>query len=75
MVYVDEKPIILACDDTAYVKMLPELSDLMADAEVGCPYDGAREHYILDTSHREHVQKVVSTLLPIIPFPKKRAKK
>ena len=33
MIYLDEKPIILVCDNIAYIKRLPELSDLMSDAE------------------------------------------
>lgn len=74
MIYIDEKPIILACDNICYVKKLPEIADLMSDASTGFPYDGAKEHYILDIEHRSEAIKVIQTLLPLIPYPKKRKK-
>ena len=46
MVYLNEKPIILVCDDIAYIKKHPGISDMMQDAENGTPYEGAKEHYI-----------------------------
>lgn len=48
MVYVNDKPVLLVCDNTVFVKIVPELAALMADAERGLPYEGAKEHYILD---------------------------
>ena len=74
LIYIDEKPIILACDNICYVKKLPEIADLMSDASTGLPYDGAKEHYILDIEHRSEAIKVIQTLLPLIPYPKKRKK-
>ena len=74
MIYIDEKPIILACDNTCYVKMLPVIADMMTDAGTGFPYDGAKEHYILDIEHRDEAIKVIKALLPVIPYPKKRKK-
>lgn len=74
MIYIDGKPVIIACDNMAFVKKLPVIEELMADAESGCPYDGAREHYILCVDHRSFVHKVVKALLPVTPFPKKRKK-
>lgn len=74
MIYVDEKPVVLACDNICYVKMLPEIADQMGDALTGSPYPGAKEHYILDIEHRDVAFKIVRTLLPLIPYPKKRKK-
>ena len=74
MIYIDEKPVILACDDICYVKMLPVISDMMTNAWTGFPYDGAKEHYILDIEHRDEAIKVIKALLPVIPYPKKRKK-
>ena len=74
MIYIDEKPGILACDDICYVKMLPVISDMMTNAWTGFPYDGAKEHYILDIEHRDEAIKVIKALLPVIPYPKKRKK-
>ena len=74
VIYVDEKCVITACDEVCYVKKLPELAELMAEAECGCPYEGAKEHYILDIEHREHAVKVVTILRDVLPYPKKRKK-
>lgn len=73
-IYVDEKPIILACDNQCYVKMLPAMAELMKDVMTGCPYPGAKEHYILDIEHRDEAFKVMKTLMPLIPYPKKKRK-
>lgn len=72
MIYIDEKPAILACNNLAYIKMLPEIASLMAGAETGCPYPGAKLHYILDTDHRPEAVKVLKVLVPLLPYPKKR---
>ena len=75
MVYVNDKPVLLVCDNTVYVKKLPEIEELMSDAECGVPYDGAKEHYILDIEDRELTAKVVEILEQITPVPKKKPKK
>ena len=75
MVYVNDKPLFTVCDNCVYVKMLPALGELLADAPRGCPYDGAKECYIVDADDRELLQKVVSIAEPIIPLPKNRAPK
>lgn len=62
MVYVNEKPLVLVCDNTAYVKILPCLEGLMAGAERGFPYDGAKEHYVFDFEDRELAERVLSEL-------------
>lgn len=75
MVYVNDKPVLLVCDNTVFVKKLPELKELMSGAECGVPYDGAKEHYILDIENRELTAKAVEILEQITPVPKKRTKK
>lgn len=75
MVYVNDKPILLVCDDTVYVKKLPEVAELMSDAPCGVPYGGAKEHYILDIEDRELSREVIAVLEPITPLPKPRKKK
>lgn len=72
VIYVDEKCVITACDGLCYVKKLPELDTLMANAECGFPYEGAKEHYILDIEHRSHAVAVVRVLRDTLPYPKKR---
>ena len=75
MVYVNDKPVLLVCDNTVFVKKLPKIEELMSGAECGVPYDGAKEHYILDIENRELTAKAVEILEQITPVPKKRTKK
>lgn len=74
MIYVNEKPVILACDNIAYVKVHPAIDDIMTNAEKGIPYDGAKEHYILNVEHKEDVLNVVKTLEQVLPYPKSKKK-
>lgn len=75
MAYVDDRPIFLVCDDTVYVKKIDELSELMKDAEVGSPYEGAKERYILNIDNSELSREVALILKDITPIPKKKKKK
>ncbi len=75
MVYANNKPILLVCDNTVYVKILGELSPLLGEAEKGFPYQGAREHYILDAEDRVLCNEVVQVLEAITPVPVKKARK
>ena len=72
VIYVNEKPVITACDNIAYVKKLPCIADLMTDAECGCPYEGAKEAYILDFTDTRKVRKVIGILWDNLPFPKSK---
>ena len=44
MVYVNQKPVIIVCDNVSFVKMLDCIKEKMQDAETGYPYKGAKEH-------------------------------
>jgi TfoX/Sxy family transcriptional regulator of competence genes len=72
MVYVNDKPLLLLCDSTVFVKMLPCLSVLCAECETGIPYNGAKEHYILDIDDRELARQVIAALEPVTPYPKSK---
>lgn len=74
VIYVNEKCVITACDNNAYVKKLDILSPLMTDAETGCPYEGAKESYILDFSDPQKAREVISLLWEALPFHKKKKK-
>lgn len=71
-IYVDEKPVILACDELCYVKMHPAIADMMREAQTGYPYDGAKLHYILDIEHRDIASPVIKKLVEVLPNPKKK---
>lgn len=75
MVYVNDKPLLLVCDNTVYVKQLPELAGIMQNADRGVPYGGAKEHYVLDIENASLVKDVISVLEPITPLPKKKTAK
>ena len=75
MVYVNDKPVLLVCDNTVFVKIVPELAALMADAERGLPYEGAKEHYILDIDDTDLARQVVAVLETVTPLPKPKKKK
>lgn len=71
MVYANDKPILLVCDNCVYVKKLPQLEKLFGNAQTGIPYAGAKEHYILDIEDAELVSEAIPLLESITPLPKK----
>ena len=75
MVYLNDKPIITVCDNTVFVKILPELAACLNDAERGFPYDGAKLHYILDIEDSELLSDVIPILEAVTPLPKPRKRK
>ena len=75
MIYVNGKPVIIVCDDVAYVKEKEEIADLMNMADTGFPYQGAKEHYVLDVDDSNLARKVVMELEKITPLPKSKTKK
>lgn len=74
VIYLNEKCVITACDNIAFVKKLPCIASLMSDAELGCAYPGAKEAYILDFSDQHKAREVVSILWEALPFPKTKKK-
>lgn len=74
IIYVNEKCVITACDNCAFIKKLDCIAPLMADAETGKAYEGAKESYILDFSDAKKARKVISVLWESLPFPKKKKK-
>ena len=74
MVYVDEKPVIIVCDNIPYIKEHEAIKSMMSSAERGFPYEGAKEHYILDVSKTDFAVNVVKALVEVLPYPKSRKK-
>lgn len=75
MVYVNDKPVITVCDNNAFVKKLDCIENLMKEANTGYPYDGAKEHYILDIDNSDFCKTVVSEIEKVTKLPKPRKKK
>lgn len=75
MVYLNDRPVMLVCNDTVFVKEHPAIANLMRGAEIGIPYDGAKEHYILDIDNADFSKQVILELEKVTPLPKSRKKK
>ena len=75
MVYINDKPILLVCDNSVFVKILPCIDELMTKADKGFPYQGAKEHYILDIDDVDLTRAVILALEPVTAIPKPRKKK
>lgn len=72
MVYVGGKPVLLLCDNTAYVKKLDCLLTLMENAPTGIPYEGAKEYYILDIENQQLCDEVIPLIEAATPVPTKK---
>ncbi len=75
LVYVSDKPILLVCDNTVYVKKLDCIADTMRGSAVGTPYTGAKEHYVLDIDNAAFSREIVTLIEPVTALPKPKKKK
>lgn len=75
MVYVNDKPVIIVCDNTAFVKELDCIKEIMESAEKGYPYKGAKEHYVLDIDNSEVCKAVVTEIEKVTALPKTKKRK
>lgn len=79
MLFCNERPVLLICDDTVYVKQLPETTNLFNQYDIvpdtGIPFKGARPHYILDIENSDLSIEMVQLLAKILPVPKKKKRK
>ena len=74
MVYLNDKPILMLCDNTVFVKKLPVLDEIMANSPCGCPYEGAKESYLLDIEDRDLTERVLTLAEAATSVPKPRKK-
>ena len=72
IIYLNGKCVATACDNTLYVKIIPQLTDLLKEAEIGKPYQGAKDHYILDETNPALIRKAISLIWDILPEPKSK---
>jgi TfoX/Sxy family transcriptional regulator of competence genes len=72
MVYVNQKPVILICENTAYIKMLECVKPYFEDGKTGFPYKGAKEHYILDIDNKETLGEIIKEVEKATVIPKKK---
>ena len=74
-IYVNDKPVLLVCDNTVFVKNHLALAALMADAPEDAPYPGAKPQKILDVENRALTAQIIEILERVTPVSKRRAKK
>lgn len=72
MIYLNDKPVVLVCDDTVFVKRLPCLEELLGGHETGAPYEGAKLWYILDPDDRDTLRRAAALAEEVTLLPKKR---
>ena len=72
IIYLNEKCVATACDNNLYVKMYPQLEELLKVAEIGKPYPGAKDHYILEETNPALIRKAISLIWDIVPEPKRK---
>lgn len=75
MVYLNDKPVIIVCNNVPFVKKLDCIENMMQDAEIGFPYKGAKEHYVLDIDNMEFCKAVLIEIEKVTPIPKPKKKK
>lgn len=74
MIYLNDKPVVMVCDDRVMMKMLPCLEGLLSANQTETPYEGAKPHYVLDPDDRETLCQAVMLAEEVTPLPKKRKK-
>jgi len=74
MVYVNDKPILLVCNNIVYIKKHECLLELLKESEKGIPYNGAKEHYLLDIDNRELCCNVIKLVEPLVIVPQSKKK-
>ena len=72
LVYLNDKPVLTVCDDRPMVKMLPCLADLLTGRPAEPPYEGAKDHYLLDPDDRETLREAARRAEEVTPLPKKK---
>lgn len=67
MVYYKAVPVLLVCDDSVFVKILKETTELLGeDCEQEYPYDGAKLHYVLDIDNSDLARQTVIAVYYIV---------
>ena len=74
-IYVNDKPVLLVCDNTVFVKNHPALAQRLAEAPEGLPYPGAKPQKILDVENRALTAQVLEILERVTPVSKRRVQK
>lgn len=63
MIYVDDKPAILVCDNQVFMKRIEKLKKDMDHLDTGYPYPGAKLHYLLNVDQKDEMARMVTLLM------------
>jgi len=75
MVYVDEKPVVLVCDNIPYVEEHEAIKSMMLSAERGFPYEGAKEMILIeDIEDKSFLMRLIKEMYEVLPAPKVKKK-
>ncbi|MDE6105289.1 MAG: TfoX/Sxy family protein [Clostridia bacterium] len=63
------------CDDRLLIKSVPTAVEMMPDAEMQPPYDGAKEMLVADVDNGEFLKELFVAIYDELPQPKPKKKK
>lgn len=71
-----KKVLFLLCNENVFIKKFECLDAVTREYgayfALGFPFDGAREHYILDIENLELMAQIIKSAMPFLPTPKPR---
>ena len=74
-----KKVLFLLCDESVFVKKYELLGEIVRENSefitMGYPFEGAKEHYIIDIENLALVAQIIQSALPFLPTPKPRKSK
>jgi TfoX/Sxy family transcriptional regulator of competence genes len=75
--YVDDKVVALACDNSLYLKPLPPVMALVPRAPLRPPYPGAKPHVVADEylDDADLLRRLLETCARELPAPKAKKTK
>ena len=69
-----KKVLFLLCDESLFIKKYESLGAIVRESSdfitLGFPFDGAKEHYIIDIENLSLIAKIIESSLPFLPTPK-----
>ena len=74
-VYSGEKPLFFVCDNAVFIKRIECVATLLATADKGEPFPGAKDFVILDIEDTRLTGEVVRQLHLHKPMPKPKKRK
>lgn len=75
-IYCDEKVIGTICNNTFYLKVVPETKNAMVGISLGEPYPSAKPCYIIESFHdKAFLEEIIQITTKALPTPKQKKPK